>query len=823
MATAPFADADGDAHRCTDWEIVSDAGPVWTAPCVTGALKVHIHLGDGGFTNDRTALDHGTAYLLRVRHRSDGGDAGSEWSDWSVRTFRTTFPPPAPPLSLRDVLTSPAPRWVDNRGDPTLLPIGAALRLEAPDGERLIEIRGGTTGMTATEDQPLHDRVAVRVVLQAGGGMLRVEQSQLTIHGEDGAEHTIYLPGTTLAPSFGRSFWVSANGSTHTANPDDRAPDFSEIVRGAPVPWTAIQKGFRIEPVAGGFQLPVNIAFVPHPREDPGSPLFYVTELYGTVKVVTRGGEVRDYATNLLNFNPLGPFPGSGEIGLTGITVEPYTGDVIVTAVYKPAGRPPGARILRLHSEDGGLTASRVDTILEMPDEEQVPSHQISDVSIGFDGMLYVHMGDAHYAPLAQNMLTRRGKILRMNLDGQPPPDNPFYDATDGIGPTDYIFALGFRNPFGGSWRAADGMLYEVENGPTIDRLARVERGRNYGWDGTEESMTIGAVCNFPPGSAPVNLAFVQRERFDGSGFPEQKLDHAFVTESGPTWATGTPSTGKRISEVAIGRDGVLVSGPDAFVRYDGTGKATVAGIAAGPDGLYFTSLYKDWGYELPFDRGAEVFRVRWTGYAAFGMAFAADDPLRVELTDRSPVADDASWHWDFGDGATSAERNPTHRYARSGTYIVHLTIVSGSDTLSVAKRVHVTDEGSGALAEYYASPDLEGFRGRALVPAIDLEWTEAPFSARWRARIRARFSETYRFIVRTNGTARMQIDGEEVLDETVELAAGEDRELVLEYVHPGGTGSLQLLWESETQEREVIPRSVLFAPVIGRQRSVRK
>ena len=221
------------------------------------------------------------------------------------------------------------------------------------------------------------------------------------------------------------------------------------------------------------------------------------------------------------------------------------------------------------------------------------------------------------------------------------------------------------------------------------------------------------------------------------------------------------------------------------------------------------------------------------SGYAAFGMAFAADDPLRIVLSDRSAVADDASWQWDFGDRATSVERSPAHRYARSSTYIVRLTIVSGGETLSSWKKVHVTNEGSGVLAEYFASPELEDFRGRAITPAIDFEWTAAPFSARWRGRIRPRFSETYHFIVRTNGTARMRIDGEEVLDEgaaldgerigTIDLEAGEDREFVLEYIHPGGPGSLQLLWESETQEREVVPPSVLFTPAIGRQRIVRK
>ena len=33
------------------------------------------------------------------------------------------------------------------------------------------------------------------------------------------------------------------------------------------------------------------------------------------------------------------------------------------------------------------------------------------------------------------------------------------------------------------------------------------------------------------------------------------------------------------------------------------------------------------------------------------------------------------SWHWDFGDGGTSSQQNPTHTYQHSGTYLVCLTI----------------------------------------------------------------------------------------------------------------------------------------------------
>jgi hypothetical protein len=40
-------------------------------------------------------------------------------------------------------------------------------------------------------------------------------------------------------------------------------------------------------------------------------------------------------------------------------------------------------------------------------------------------------------------------------------------------------------------------------------------------------------------------------------------------------------------------------------------------GLAAGPDGLYFTELYKDLGAATPIDAGARVFRLRYVGGAA--------------------------------------------------------------------------------------------------------------------------------------------------------------------------------------------------------------
>ena len=57
--------------------------------------------------------------------------------------------------------------------------------------------------------------------------------------------------------------------------------------------------------------------------------------------------------------------------------------------------------------------------------------------------------------------------------------------------------------------------------------------------------------------------------------------------------------------------------------------------------------------------------------------------PLKVSFKDRSVCYSDeysskiAEWHWDFGDGSTSRESNPTHIYTVAGIHTVKLRVVS--------------------------------------------------------------------------------------------------------------------------------------------------
>ena len=98
------------------------------------------------------------------------------------------------------------------------------------------------------------------------------------------------------------------------------------------------------------------------------------------------------------------------------------------------------------------------------------------------------------------------------------------------------------------------------------------------------------------------------------------------------------------------------------------------------------TSDY-DEGYSAGYNTGFQ------NGYNACGPNPVADfsasptsgkAPLKVKFTDQS-TENPVKWNWDFGDGQTSIDQNPTHTYVSAGTYTVKLTVKNktGSDTVT--------------------------------------------------------------------------------------------------------------------------------------------
>jgi len=397
-------------------------------------------------------------------------------------------------------------------------------------------------------------------------------------------------------------------------------------VRSRAHPEWNVRPGFDVKLVAEGLDYPVNLVFVPKSGPDPDSPVFYVNELHGKIKYVGRDGLVRTYAEGLTNFTPINR-EMTDETGLSGLTLVPGTEDLLVTGAFKDESSGLlQNRILRLRSAPGGKKVQKVETV-KVFDEFTSPSNQIQQALFGPDGKLYVSVGDAENAPLSLDLSKYGGKILRLNLDGTACEKNPFYDTFAPDAPRSAVYASGVRNVFDLDFDAA-GRCFAVDNGKNIDRFFRLVAGGSYGWNGDPESIRLNALYTWGPvnNTAPVGLAILK-----SATLGPETAGRCYVAFYGPPAAIGA-NQGKAIVEFTLdAATGMLSRPPDMLVQYAGEMKATVLGLAEGPDGLYFTDF---WGETVSTDdaRG-RVYKVV-TSKETLGLPALGDEQLAAMSTE---------------------------------------------------------------------------------------------------------------------------------------------------------------------------------------------
>lgn len=274
--------------------------------------------------------------------------------------------------------------------------------------------------------------------------------------------------------------------STDTATPPTPNP--------TPTPGTA---SFTTRTVASNLNVPWEIVWGP-------DNFIWMTERNGRIsRVNPDNGQQQPLLTVADNYQ-------QGESGLLGMVLHPdFTAQPFVYAVYTyQAGGGIRERLVRYTYTSSALDSRQ--TLLE-----NLPGNTFHDGSrllITPDRHLLMTTGDAGNTALAQDPASLAGKVLRLNLDGSVPADNPF--------PGSYVWSLGHRNAQGLVLHP-NGRLYASEHGPdSDDEINIVTRGGNYGWptvrgpiNASEETFArqnnvTGSILDWTPTIAPSDMVY---------------------------------------------------------------------------------------------------------------------------------------------------------------------------------------------------------------------------------------------------------------------------------------------------------------------------
>ena len=138
----------------------------------------------------------------------------------------------------------------------------------------------------------------------------------------------------------------------------------------------------------------------------------------------------------------------SGEGGLFGITGDPAaaTNRVFYTcgAYRNTAGAGVDVRVRRWVLDTSGTSATGGSTVVAGLPLNTTGRHSGCRLRFGADGKLYVGTGDAAAGTNPQNLASLGGKVLRVNVDGTVPSDNPYVRLHE-PGPTDAERAGGLQ------------------------------------------------------------------------------------------------------------------------------------------------------------------------------------------------------------------------------------------------------------------------------------------------------------------------------------------------------------------------------------------
>ncbi|MGQ0671639.1 MAG: PQQ-dependent sugar dehydrogenase [Hyphomicrobium sp.] len=336
----------------------------------------------------------------------------------------------------------------------------------------------------------------------------------------------------------------------------------------APSPSKASR--IKVETLAHGLQNPWALQFLPDGRQ-------LVTERPGRMRLIAGDGTLSEPVAG----SP--PVVARGQGGLLDVALAPdfaSSGTIYFSYAEPRDGDKNGTTLARAKLVLDG-TGGRLEGVSVLfRQQPAIASHLHFGSRIVFnpDGTLFLTTGDrGNMRDQAQNPAGHLGKMIRLNLDGSVPADNP---KLPGWAPE--VWSIGHRNSQGAALDPKTGRLWTIEHGARGgDELNHPEAGKNYGWpvitygrdytflpigEGTAKEGMEQPVYYWDPSIAVSGLAF-----YTGDLFPEWKGnifvgglggEHLarLVIENGRVAAHEKllADVGERIRDVRSGPDGAL-------------------------------------------------------------------------------------------------------------------------------------------------------------------------------------------------------------------------------------------------------------------------
>jgi glucose/arabinose dehydrogenase len=282
------------------------------------------------------------------------------------------------------------------------------------------------------------------------------------------------------------------------------------------------------------------------------------------------------------------------ESGLLGMALHPDFSDTpYVYLVYNYLDGSIKERVIRYTYNGTGLISPL--TLLE--NIGGAGNHNGSRIIIDENYKLFVTTGDATNTSSAQNLSSLSGKILRMNLDGSIPADNPASDS--------YLWTWGHRNPQG-LVIASNGEMYSSEHGPNNDdELNLIVKGNNYGWPNVHGFCDLSTEIDFcennnitePLQAWTPTLAVAGIDYYNSDSIPEWKQNILMVSLKG-----------ERLVSMKLSADGLSIDNSSEWFK-EWFGR--LRDICIAPDGRVFISTSNRDGRGSPSAGDDRIVQIR--------------------------------------------------------------------------------------------------------------------------------------------------------------------------------------------------------------------